>query len=48
MNVYGSQSEDELFVLREWFRSVDQDNSGYENILRCGVGWLLMVLMQRN
>jgi len=28
MNVYGSQTEDELFVLREWFRSVDQDNSG--------------------
>uniref|UniRef100_A0A7S4I862 EF-hand domain-containing protein n=1 Tax=Vannella robusta TaxID=1487602 RepID=A0A7S4I862_9EUKA len=28
MNVYASQSHDELFVLEEWFKSVDQDNSG--------------------
>ena len=28
MNAYGSCSEDESFVLEQWFQSVDQDNSG--------------------
>eukprot|EP00339_Tiarina_fusa_P010398 CAMPEP_0117057020 /NCGR_PEP_ID=MMETSP0472-20121206/39571_1 /TAXON_ID=693140 ORGANISM="Tiarina fusus, Strain LIS" /NCGR_SAMPLE_ID=MMETSP0472 /ASSEMBLY_ACC=CAM_ASM_000603 /LENGTH=243 /DNA_ID=CAMNT_0004773713 /DNA_START=163 /DNA_END=894 /DNA_ORIENTATION=+ len=28
MNVYSPQSNDEIFVLEQWFQSVDQDNSG--------------------
>jgi len=28
MNVYQSQSSDEVFVLEQWFQSVDQDHSG--------------------